>query len=229
MLFMRMTLFSAFCYPPRMAGPDNLCAVILAAGESSRMGRDKALLPWPPDDPVAGQTMLSAGILALRPLVHAVIVVAGRNAANLFPVAAACGASLARNPVPERGQFSSMQVGLSAALASGCDAALVTPVDCPPVSARTLELLCASFAQALARGKWAVAPESHGRHGHPLVAGRELIDAFLAAAASSSAREVKHAHEKMIEYIPVSEPLLGIDLNTPEQYAALSGIAGKGG
>ncbi len=205
-----------------MPGEHKLCAVILAAGESSRMGRDKALLPWPPDDPAAGQTMLSAAILALKPFARAVIAVAGKNAARLAPVVAACGAELARNPEPERGQFSSMQVGLRAALENGCDAAIITPVDCPPLSAQTLELLCASFEQALAAGKWAVAPESNGRHGHPLVAGRELIGAFLAAPAAGNAREVKRAHEHRIEYVSVFEPMLSVDMNTPEQYAALS-------
>ncbi len=202
-----------------MSTPPRLCAVILAAGESSRMGRDKALLPWPPNNS-AGQTMLSAAIAALQPFVESVLVVAGANAESLAPVVAACGASLAINPAPERGQFSSLQVGLRAALDRGCHAAMITPVDCPPLSAASLRALHAAFAQALERGQWAVAPVNNGKRGHPLLAGRELIQAFLRAPVTSNAREVRRACAQHIEYVPVPDPLLTADMNTPEQYAA---------
>lgn len=207
------------------------CAVILAAGQSSRMGTEKALLPWPPVAREAGAashpTLLSSAIEALKTQAETVIAVAGRNAAALGPVAAACGALLVVNPDPDRGQFSSLQTGLREAVARGSDAVMITPVDCPPPAASTLQRLRAAFERALAAGKWAVQPEHDGRHGHPLLAGRELIDAFLNAPVTSSAREVKRAHEKAIEDVPVSEPLIGADLNTPEDYAALSGGMGE--
>ncbi len=201
-----------------------LCGVILAAGKSSRMGTDKALLPWPPAAQPAGssatQTLLSAAIAALNPVTGKVIVVAGKNAAALAPIVSACGAFLVENPDPDRGQFSSLQTGLSAVVAGGYDAAIITPVDCPPLSAATLRQLCVAFDQALAAGKWAVAPEHQGMHGHPLVAGRQLIHAFLSAPVTSNARAVQHAHLQAIEYVPVSDSLLSADLNTPEQYNA---------
>ena len=207
-----------------MTKTTKVCGVILAAGESSRMGTDKALLPWPPAEQGASaafsQTLLSAAIAALKPVTDAVIVVAGRNAEKLAPVVSAGGASLVENPDPDRGQFSSLQAGLSAVVAGGYDAAMITPVDCPPLGAATLERLLASFEQGLTAGKWAVAPEHDGRHGHPLVAARKLMDAFLSAPVTSNAREVQHAHQQEIEYVSVSEPLLSADLNTPDQYAA---------
>jgi len=213
-----------------MIQPFTLCGVILAAGKSSRMRRDKALLPWPPLAQDAadstGQTLLSAAIAALKPVTHTVVVVAGANADRLAPAVASCGATMARNPDPERGQFSSLQVGLRAALACGCDAAMITPVDCPPLSAATLALLHTTFESALSAGKWAVAPENNGRRGHPLVAGRALIDAFLGAPVTSDARKVSHAHAQLIEYVPVFEPLISVDLNTPEEYAAAARARG---
>lgn len=209
-----------------------LCGVILAAGKSSRMGTDKALLPWPPATREAGaassQTLLSTAIAALKTQTDDVIVVAGRNAAELAPVAADGGALMVVNPDPDRGQFSSLQTGLREAVKRGFDAAMITPVDCPPLAAATLDLLRASFERAIAAGKWAVAPENDGRHGHPLLAGRGLIDAFLDAQVTVSAREVKHAHAEMIEYVPVAEPLISADLNTPEEYASFSGEIGMG-
>jgi molybdenum cofactor cytidylyltransferase len=194
-----------------------ICAVILAAGASSRMGRDKALLPWPPDS--KSTTLLSAAIAALKPLAGAVFVVCGHNENNLAPIVAACGAMLVRNPEPQRGQFSSLQVGLQAALDAGYENVMITPVDCPPLSATSLARLRNAFGQSRAQGTWAVAPENNGRRGHPLFAGRELIYAFLSASATSNAREVKHAHAERFEYIAVTDPLLAADLNTPEEYS----------
>jgi len=208
-----------------MTSASHLCGLILAAGESSRMGTDKALLPWPP--PAAGsfappsQTLLSAAILALRPLTRAVVVVAGKNAEAIVPIIDASGAFLAYNPDPKRGQFSSLQVGLRDLLARGFDAAMITPVDCPPLSAASLQLLCTSFERALTRGLWAVAPENNGKHGHPLLVNRELIDTFLGAPVTSNAREVLHAHAQRIQYVPVPDRLAKAGLNTPQEYAAL--------
>ena len=190
------------------------------------MGRDKALLPWPPAAPgsvfFSGATMLSAAITALKPFTEAVVVVAGNNADNIASLVAANGATMVQNPAPERGQFSSLQVGLHEVLARGCDAAMITLVDCPPLSAVSLERLCASFDRALTIGKWGVAPESHGRRGHPLLASRALIDAFLGAPVTCNAREIKRAHALEIEAVPVPDSLLSVDVNTPEEYAALS-------
>lgn len=195
-------------------------AIILAAGASSRMGRDKALLPWPPASETS--TLLSAAMLALKPFVEAVIVVAGRNADRLAPFVEKAGAQLARNPAPERGQFSSMQIGLRTALDSRSNAAMITPVDCPPLSAESLAMLRAAFEQALTRGAWAVAPEHDGRRGHPLLAGRDLMQAFVDAPVTSNAREINNAHAAKFEHVAVADNLLAIDVNTPEEYARLA-------
>jgi molybdenum cofactor cytidylyltransferase len=215
-----------FCDRFFMTRVSSLCGLILAAGESSRMGTDKALLPWPPVPPgtVAsfGHTLLSAAISALKPFTEAVLVVAGKNTDNLAAVVSANGASLVRNPAPERGQFSSLQVGLREVLDRGYDAAMIVPVDCPPLCRATLELLRAAFDRALSVGKWAVAPENNGKHGHPLLAGRALIEAFLLAPSTSNARAVKRTCAQAIEYVPVPDALVREDMNTPEEYAALA-------
>ncbi len=127
-----------------MSRAPSLCAVILAAGESTRMGRDKALLPWPPITPgteYTAETFLSAAIRTLSSFNDMVIVVVGKNETNLAPIVYASGASLVRNPAPERGQFSSLQTGLQEVLNQGRDAATITPVDRPPVAISTLKTL----------------------------------------------------------------------------------------
>jgi molybdenum cofactor cytidylyltransferase len=188
------------------------------------MGTDKALLPWPPA--LAGQspagTFLSAAIESLAPFSDVVIVVAGRNSARIAPFVYAAGASLLVNPEPERGQFSSLQLGLHEVLNRGRDAALVTLVDRPPVLASTVTDLCSAFSSAVERRQWAVIPEIGGRHGHPIVLGREMIEVFLKASPTASARDVEHQYEEHIEYVPVDDPAITVNVNTPEEYAALS-------
>jgi CTP:molybdopterin cytidylyltransferase MocA len=188
------------------------------------MGTDKALLPWPPaapGSPPTGQTFLSAAIQALEPFSETVIVVAGENENNLAPVIYANGASLVRNPDPNRGQFSSLQVGLQEVLTHGRDAAMVTLVDRPPASAATLRTLCSAFTAA-ANDVWAVIPEFNGKHGHPFLVTREMIEAFLKASPTSSARDIEHQNLGHIAYVVVDDPLVAMNVDTPEQYAALS-------
>jgi molybdenum cofactor cytidylyltransferase len=207
-----------------MGRAPSFCAVILAAGESTRMGTDKALLPWPPAAPergASGQTFLSAAIRALSPFNDMVIVVAGKNEAKLAPLVYAAGESLVVNPEPERGQFSSLQVGLHEVLNRGRDAAMITLVDRPPVRAATLQKLLASFEEAGSREKWAVVPEYQGKHGHPVLVGREMIEAFLRAPAGATARELEHQNQWRIEYVSTDDPLVATNIDTPQDYAAL--------
>src|SRR5215813_230150 len=103
----------------------NGCGLILAAGESSRMGRDKALLPWPPEGSShkSTDTFLSAAIRSFSEHVDIVLVVAGKNARDLESVVYSLGASLIINLDPARGQFSSLQIGVQEVLNRGRDCA----------------------------------------------------------------------------------------------------------
>jgi len=194
--------------------------VILAAGDSTRMGRDKALLPWPPQSVAAG-TFLSAAIQLLDPYVDIVLVVGGKNQQNIAPIVYANGASLVVNPHPEHGQFSSLQTGLREVLNRGRDAAIITLVDRPPVTPATIEQLSEAFDDALSQSKWAVVPEYQGKHGHPVLAGREMIEAFLRAPVTSNARDIEHTHQDKIVYAPVDDPVITANVDTPAQYAEL--------
>ncbi len=188
--------------------------LILAAGTSSRMGTDKALLPW------RNGTFLSAAIDTLVATTDLVIVIAGRNQQAIAPVVYSTSAFLAVNPNPEEGQFSSLRAGLNEVLGRGRDTAIITLVDRPSPAVATIERLKQVFLAA-PDNIWAVVPEFDGRHGHPFIAGREMIEAFLRAPATSNARDVEHSLQEHILYQPVDDPLVAVNVNTQEEFQQL--------
>jgi CTP:molybdopterin cytidylyltransferase MocA len=192
----------------------NICGVILAAGSSSRMGRDKALLPLPG----GSESFLSAALGSLLPATELVIVVAARNMEAIAPTVWVRSATLVENPTPEAGQFSSLRLGLREVLNRGRDAAFVALVDRLPASPATIALLRAEFLEAVEKRFWAVVPEHNGQHGHPIVLGREMIEAMLRAPAESNSREVLHANAARIRYVTVDDPNVVMNINTPEDY-----------
>jgi molybdenum cofactor cytidylyltransferase len=200
----------------------SFAGVILAAGESSRMGRDKALLPWPPPHngvSTTQETFLSAAIRSLFST-DFVLVVAGKNENALAPVVYANGASMIVNPDPDRGQFSSLQVGVREVLNRGRDGAIITLVDRPPASSATIDVLRQAY-EAAAPDVWAVVPDFSGKHGHPFAVGREMIEAFLQAPAAATAREVEHRLQSHIQYVAVDDPNVVLNVNTPDEYTKL--------
>jgi molybdenum cofactor cytidylyltransferase len=209
-----------------MAQAAGICGVILAAGASTRMGRDKALLPWPPvaEGVPAANTFLGAMIDLLQQESDLVLVVAGRNAANAESIVDAHGAFMVVNPDPDRGQFSSLQIGLREVLNRGRDAAFVSPVDRPPVLPGTVQALRAAFLNS-ETNIWAVVPEvsreGSSVHGHPILIGREMIEQFLRAPAASVARDIEHAHQQHVLYVSVADIRVDSNIDTPEDYENL--------
>ncbi len=196
------------------------CGVILAAGESSRMGRPKALLPWGRD------TFLSAAIKTLTAYTDMVIVVAGRNRPQIEPIVDANAAFLVVNHQPERGQFSSLQIGLQEVLNRGRDSAIVTLVDRPPAAPATVHHLRNEYLRLIRDDKiWTVVPDFNGQHGHPIVVGREMITTFLDAPADANARDLMHANPSRIAYVPVNDPYVAMNIDTPEDYERLCAAA----
>ena len=208
-----------------MSQAASFAGLILAAGESSRMGRDKALLPWPPNAHAQGLssgTFLSAAIKSLTLSTDFVLVVAGQNDAALAPVVYINAAWMVVNPDISRGQFSSLQVGLREILNRGRDTAIITLVDRPPASGATVQKLREAFEAAPDR-VWGLVPEFSGKHGHPFIAGRDLIERFLREPVTGNARDVEHRYQGHIQYAAVDDPNVGLNINTPEDYAELIG------
>ena len=132
--------------------------VVLAAGRSSRMGRPKALLPAD----TAGETFVGRIVRTLRAGgVDDIVVVVGGVAPEITRILTkeARPPRAVINPAPERGQFSSLQVGLRAVSRPGVSAVLVTLVDVPLVTAATVEALLDAYRQT---GAPLVRPETPG-------------------------------------------------------------------
>jgi len=106
---------------------------------------------------------------------------------------------------------------------------MITLVDRPPVKAATLERLRQEFDLAFSAGMWAVVPECGARHGHPILIGREMIEVFLKAPATANARDIQRLNQPHIQYVPVDDANVTINLNTLEDYARLASQSTQGG
>jgi molybdenum cofactor cytidylyltransferase len=184
--------------------------LILAAGESRRMGSPKALLRYRDD------TFLDrlAGLFAAR--CSPVIVVLGAEAERIRSNAH-FAATYVVNPNYARGQTTSMQCGLRA-VPPGADGVLFTLVDHPAVLPATIDVLLAEPRAALLR-----VPRYHGRRGHPIWFSRDLIPEFLALPETGSARDVVASHGAQTEFLDVDDPGILADIDDPEAYRGLTG------
>ncbi len=195
-----------------------LAAIILAAGDSTRMGRPKALLPDPDGRPFVARllrTFAAAGItdiVIVTGSLHQAI--ADAVAADQPPVAP----TLVNNPQPSRGQLSSLWVGLDAVATPGIDGALVTLVDIPMVSPSTVRQVIDSWTNTRSP---IVRPAIGARHGHPVLFDRSLFDALRHAPLTEGARAIVHANADRITNVEVDDQGCLLDVDTPSDYEAL--------
>ena len=107
----------------------------------------------------------------------------------------------------------------------GRDAAFLALTDRPPVLPITLTKLREAFFNA-DPVIWAVVPEvqrgAETVHGHPILIGREMMEAFLRAPLDANARDLEHQHQQHIEYLPVDDLRAIANIDTPEDYQRLS-------
>jgi len=191
------------------------CGLILAAGESRRMGSPKALLEF------QGETFLDRliGLFARR--CAPVIAVLGAERETVRSGLCRAGeALLVENPEFRLGQLSSMQCGLRAAPADA-EGVLFTLVDHPAVAHATIDALLDCSTPAPLR-----IPRFNGRRGHPIWISKSLVPEFLALPAGSSARDMVTRHTDEIAYVDVDDPGTLADVDDPAAYAKL--LAGSG-
>ncbi len=189
-----------------------LAGIILAAGESRRMGADKALLPY------AGTTFLQHLVELFLPRVAPVIVVLGHHAEKILAaLPAGVGVEIALNPDYRSGQLSSLQTGIRA-LPAATQAALITLVDHPAVAPSTLDILIERFRSS---GASLVIPRYEGRRGHPVLFSRAILDEIAALPPAATAKQVVHAHQNDTAYENIADPGVLKNVDTPADYESL--------
>jgi CTP:molybdopterin cytidylyltransferase MocA len=186
--------------------------LILAAGESRRMGSPKALLDY------RGATFLDTLIGLFAERCSPVIVTLGAGAEEIRARAARL-AQFVLNHDYARGQLSSMQCGLRA-VPPEAEGVLFTLVDHPAVSANTIDALLAPLP---APGVLLRVPRYRGRRGHPIWFARELTPEFLALPESGAARDVVRRHAGRTAFLDLDDPGIVADIDDPADYRALAG------
>ncbi|KHK00570.1 DVU_1551 family NTP transferase [Desulfovibrio sp. TomC] len=206
--------------PPDALRPA-VCAVILAGGLSSRMaGPLKPLLPLAGATPLArlADTFRQAGV-------EHILVAGGHRGDEVAAEAARIGLRFVNNPYYQRGMFSTVTAALAAVAAQWphCRRLLLTPADVPLFRPATVARLL-NRAEA-ASAPPVLYPAFAGQRGHPPCLDAGLIPAILAYDGGGGLRAALAPYP--FEELPVPDGLTLADMDTPEDYAALTVLANR--
>jgi len=186
-----------------------ITALILAAGQSKRMGKPKMLLPWG-ETTVLGQvitTFKAAGI-------DDILVVTG-GARELVEGLVGDSARTVFNPEFAKSEMlSSVQVGL-AGLKPGVEAILIALGDQPQVRERSVRLIVEAYRKS---GASIVVPSFQMRRGHPWLVTQSHWDEILQMRSPDSLRDFLYRHAGEIYYVEMEHDSILQDLDTPEDY-----------
>ena len=196
-----------------MTAPSHrLAAIVLAAGESTRMGQPKALLPWGGVSLVRHQVDL----LEAQPAIDQIIVVVGRLLDEIRAALAGVSACVTPNPRFRDGRATSLATGAQT-LRGGPTSVLVVNVD-QPLAANLLDPLVAAWRMhpdALLRPTYA------GQNGHPLIIPADVAPELeRVTEVTHGLRAVVTRHQRRLRAVPVTSALAVLNLNTPADYAA---------
>ena len=190
-----------------------IAALILAAGESRRMGSAKALVSY------HGLTFVEHLLAATRvPRIGETRVVLGAGAEEIRGRLPVKDAQIVINDAWEKGPLSSIQAGLRSLPENDIEAALICPVDHPLVTLRLITAIVSAFDRS---GKAIILPSYLGRRGHPVLFASRLFAELMAAPLDVGARAVVRAHRGEIEEVPTEEEGVVLNLNDPEALARL--------
>jgi molybdenum cofactor cytidylyltransferase len=188
-----------------------IVAVILSAGESSRMGRPKALLP------IGGQKFIEriVGVLA-QSRAGRIIVVLGHHADEMRRQIEHLPIDIVVNPDYKSGQLSSLQAAIRHIQNDDrCDGMLVHLVDHPFIDAVLVDAMIERFYETK---KLIVVPRHKEKRGHPVIFSRDLFEELLSAPADQGAKAVVNAHRKETLEIEWQDEGITLDIDTPELY-----------
>jgi molybdenum cofactor cytidylyltransferase len=188
-----------------------IIAVVLSAGQSSRMGRPKALLP------IEGQRFIERIVRVIgQSKIARTIVVLGHHAAQLRGQIEHLPVEVVINPNYQSGQLSSLQAAIRYIKNDDrCDGVLVHLVDHPFIDAALVDALIEGFHQK--RGL-IVVPSYRGKRGHPVIFSRDLFEELLNAPPDQGAKAVVNAHRRETLEIEWQDEGITLDIDTPELY-----------
>ncbi|MGH7846410.1 MAG: nucleotidyltransferase family protein [Candidatus Binatia bacterium] len=187
-----------------------IVAVILSAGDSSRMGKPKALLP------VGTETFVERIVAAFRKTgVEKILIVLGRHVAEIRPKIAQLSVQTVVNENYNRGQLSSLQTAIRALEGEDVEAILVHLVDHPFVNPGLVDQMIQNFR---ASNALIVLPRYKDRRGHPVLFSSKLFPELLEASLEVGAKEVVRAHRSQTLEIETTEEGVTIDIDTPDEY-----------
>ncbi len=186
-----------------------ISAILTSAGESTRMGQLKPLLKW------RGTTLVEYQLRSLLDAgVSEVVVVLGHRGREVQPYIREPGATAMMNPDYRMGKTTSVKAGLRG-IAPTADAVLLLAVDQPRTETIVRTVIDAhTKADALI-----TSPRYRGHGGHPLVFSALLIEKLKHISEDRQGiREVFQAHRHEVNEVEIDDPMIRLDLNTPEEY-----------
>ncbi len=188
-----------------------IAAILLAGGESSRMGAAKPLLEW------GGNTLIEYQIAQLKePPVDRLVVVLGHRANEVLPYVRAISPDVVVviNELYAEGRASSLRLG-AAALPDDTTAVLVLSVDQP----RPHDVIARLVDMHQRSGNLITVPTHNEKRGHPpLLDGSLLPELREVNEATQGLRAVIERHAADVNELPFETSAVLLDLNRPQEY-----------
>lgn len=196
--------------------------ILLTAGMSARMGQPKQLLDWH-GQPLVRHVVQQALVSNLAGLVVVTGFAAAATQASLASAEAdnpVIPLYICFNPAYREGQATSLRAGL-AELPADAQAVLVLLVDQPLVTPALMNQMLAAFQAQPSGATVAVVPTYRGQQGNPVLLSRALFAELRDLSGDEGARGVLRRHAQRVHWLPVDDPAVVMDADTPEQYQAL--------
>src|ERR1700682_1183606 len=189
-----------------------VAAILLAAGQSKRMGAFKPLLPF------GEKTVIESCVDYLqRGGVETIVVVLGHRAEVIKEKLKGFAVRFALNPDPESAMSESIAWGVRE-IPADCQATLIAPSDYPAIPPVVVATLLNSWRTRAAK---LLAPKYEGGGGHPVLVDLCFRDQLLQLDPQRGLRGLFDEHRGAILRAPVDSPYIARDIDTWEDYRAL--------